>query len=114
MKDYTPNQIETIAKVAHAANSAWCAKHGDPVVSWEDGRYPSIASVEYLLAHPDAPDSAFHDAWAAQKHADGWTYAPVRDNAQKQHPCLVAFSELPPHQQAKDRLFQAIVRALAV
>lgn len=113
MRDFTSAEIETIAHVAHAANSAFCEVHGDPVISWADGRHSSINSVEFLIANPDAPDSAFHDAWCSQKWADGWTYAPLRDNVLKQHPCLVPFSDLPPHQQAKDRLFQAIVRVLA-
>jgi len=113
MKALSFEEIEQVASVCHAANSAFCKLHGDPVVSWEDGKQSSIDSVEFLLASPGAPDSAFHDAWCAQKRAAGWTYAPVRNNEKKEHPCLIPFEGLPLHQQAKDRLFKAIVHALA-
>ena len=44
---------------------------------------------------------------------DGWTYGEVKDPARKTHPTLLPFGGLPAEQQLKDRLFIAIVRALA-
>jgi hypothetical protein len=46
--------------------------------------------------------------------ADGWTYGPVKDAAARTHPLLVPFAQMPAEAQAKDRLFIAVVRALAL
>ena len=44
-----------------------------------------------------------HDTWAKGRMDAGWTYGPVRDDAKKQHPCLVPYSELPESEKAYDR-----------
>ena len=44
-----------------------------------------------------------HDVWAAGRIKDGWTYGPVRNDANKQHPCLVPYEELPEDEKAYDR-----------
>jgi hypothetical protein len=107
-----------IARVCHEANRALCAVHGDSSqAAWGDApdwqRDSAVRGVAFALAHPDAPESALHDAWCADKRSDGWMYGPVKDPARKEHPCLVPFAELPSEQQAKDRLFRAVVGALA-
>jgi hypothetical protein len=45
-----------------------------------------------------------HDLWAAQRLAEGWTYGRRRDDAKKQHPCLVPYAELPDSEKEYDRL----------
>lgn len=35
-----------------------------------------------------------HQRWAADRHLDGWAYAPERDNARKLHPQLVPYAGL--------------------
>jgi ryanodine receptor 2 len=44
-----------------------------------------------------------HDVWAAQRLADGWRYGPERNDAEKQHPCLVSYAELPESEKEYDR-----------
>jgi len=44
-----------------------------------------------------------HDTWAKGRMDAGWTYGPVRDDAKKQHPCLVPYSELPESEKSYDR-----------
>ncbi len=44
-----------------------------------------------------------HRRWAADRWLAGWTYAPVRDNAAKHHPQLVAFAALSGPMQDLDR-----------
>ena len=44
-----------------------------------------------------------HDTWAKGRMDAGWTFGPVRDDAKKQHPCLVPYCELPESEKAYDR-----------
>jgi hypothetical protein len=105
-------KIVNIAYTCHAANTAWCEVNKDPVLSWEQCRESAVKGVEFLLTNPGAPASAQHNAWMADKTADGWKFGLVKDAEKKEHPCLVPFDQLPDWQQAKDRLFQSIVHAL--
>lgn len=109
--------IETIARVTHEANRAWCECHGDfSQAEWDDApdwqKESARAGVRFHLANPDADASASHVEWLRHKQAEGWVYGPVKDSSRKEHPCMVPFEELPAHQQAKDRLFRAVVHAL--
>ncbi len=45
-----------------------------------------------------------HDIWAAQRLSQGWSHGPRRDDAQKLHPCLVPYAELPEQEKEYDRL----------
>lgn len=110
----TPDEI---AQVCHEANRAMQAVQGDPAPSppWAEApawqRESATAGVQTALT--GARPAALHQAWCDQKSADGWRYGPVKDAIAKTHPCLVPYHELPPEQRAKDRLFAAIVKALA-
>lgn len=44
-----------------------------------------------------------HDVWAAERQAQGWTYGPKRDDAKKETPCMVAYSQLPDSEKKFDR-----------
>ena len=103
------------ARAAHEANKAFCEYIGDTSQpSWEDApawqTNSSIKGVQFLVANPEAPDSASHDSWLAEKDREGWVYGPVKDAEKKTHPCIVPFEDLPKDQQFKDALFQAVVR----
>lgn len=108
-----------IARVTHELNRAYCAYLGDnSQQSWEDApawqRDSAIAGVQFHIENPDAGDSASHDSWMQQKHLDGWVYGKVKDPdaSPPTHPCMVAFEELPPEQQLKDKLFRTTVHSL--
>lgn len=110
--------VDNIAMVAHEANAMFCRVQGDhsqnhwrQAEAWQ--RESAIKGVEFALANPDAPDSAQHDAWMADKIAAGWVYGEVKDAEAKTHPCIVAFEDLPVGQKVKDTLFRAVVAALA-
>lgn len=108
-----------VARVCHEANRALQLATGDPAPSppWDEApgwqTTSAVLGVHFARENPDAPDSAQHDAWMADKIAAGWVYGEVKDAEAKTHPCLVPFDDLPPEQQAKDRLFRAIVKALS-
>jgi hypothetical protein len=44
-----------------------------------------------------------HDRWMSDRVRNGWTYAPLRDNAAKKHPLLVPWAELTDVEKEKDR-----------
>ena len=44
-----------------------------------------------------------HDVWAAERQAQGWTYGPLRDDAKKETPCMVPYSQLPDSEKKFDR-----------
>lgn len=45
-----------------------------------------------------------HDIWARARMDEGWTYGPVRNDALKQHPDLVPYSQLPDSEKQYDRI----------
>lgn len=45
-----------------------------------------------------------HEVWAHQRLTDGWTYGEKRDDAKKQHPCLIPYEQLPESEREYDRL----------
>ena len=44
-----------------------------------------------------------HEVWSAGRMADGWKYGAKRDDAEKTHPCLVPYEELPESEKEYDR-----------
>lgn len=116
MNDNT-TAIERIARVCHEANRALCEAFGDTSQrSWDQApawqRNSAIAGVAFVRNVPDAPISAQHDAWMADRSDDGWVFGPVKDEALKTHPCMVPFEQLPPEHRAKDFVFRAIATAM--
>ncbi len=110
-------KIESIAKVCHQANKAFCEANGDTTQKdWEKApaeiRASAIKGVEFRLANPKSKESAQHDAWLKHKVSQGYKYGKVKDDVKKTHPCIVAFEKLPKFQQQKDALFCAVVDSL--
>lgn len=44
-----------------------------------------------------------HEVWAESRMSQGWTYGKERNDALKQHPCLVPYKDLPEVEKAYDR-----------
>lgn len=107
-----------IARVVHEANRAYCATIGDDSqTDWQDApqwqKNSAIEGVAFKIAQPSATPRQLHESWLASKREQGWKYGAVKDAALKEHPCYVAYDDLPAEQRAKDHLFGAIVGALA-
>lgn len=108
---------EQIARICHEVNRAYCQALGDnSQVSWEDApewqRESARMGVDLHIMGEFGPEAS-HISWMKQKLETGWQYGPVKDEAKKEHPCLVPFEQLPVEQQAKDYIFRAIVHAIA-
>lgn len=58
---------------------------------------------EELLPLIEVMAKNVHEVWSQNRLNDGWTYGPVRDDALKQHPCLVPYEELPESEKDYDR-----------
>jgi hypothetical protein len=111
-------QIEQIARVCHEANRAYCETIGDNSQKpWSEAeewqRQSAVRGVAFALENPSAPPSAQHDAWLADKEAEGWKYGAIKDPSKKEHPCCVSYEELPIEQRLKDSLFKAVVAGLS-
>ncbi|OGF66576.1 MAG: Ryanodine receptor Ryr [Candidatus Fischerbacteria bacterium RBG_13_37_8] len=44
-----------------------------------------------------------HDIWAQRRIQEGWTFGTSRDDANKKHPCLVPYQQLPESEKEYDR-----------
>lgn len=110
---------EDIARVVHAANRELQIVQGDPVPSppWDDAPDYQVrqatAGVQEVIRNHTLTAEQSHELWVDRMREDGWTPGEAKDPARKTHPTLLPWDELPTEQQLKDRLFIAIVRALA-
>lgn len=110
---------EQIARVCHEVNRAYCLALGDTSQkAWEQApewqRSSAINGVLFHLNNPQAGPDHSHIEWYKEKEDNGWKLGPVKDEAKKEHPCMVPFEQLPVEQKAKDYIFRSIVHALAV
>jgi excisionase family DNA binding protein len=110
---------ENIAAVIHDANRRLQVIEGDEVPSplWDDAPQRQIdgavASVLLALDEPGRTPEENHQGWMDRLAADGWAYGPVKSEQDRTHPLLLSWEQLPEEARRKDRLFIAIVRALA-
>lgn len=44
-----------------------------------------------------------HENWALERINQGWSYGETRNDALKQHPCLIPYDELPDAEKVFDR-----------
>ena len=108
-----------VAKACYEANKVLCEglldfsqKHWHEAEEWQ--RESAVKGVEYFILHPDAPDSAQHDAWVKDKLDTGWVFGETKDPEAKTHPCIISFDQLPFRQQSKDTLFKAVCKVLVL
>lgn len=108
----------SIARVAHEVNKAYCEAIGDfSQTDWENAaqwqKDSAVKGAELHLANPNLGVDASHDAWMREKLDAGWTYGPLKDQAKKEHPCIVPYADLPHEQKVKDFIFRGVVHAIA-
>jgi ryanodine receptor 2 len=58
---------------------------------------------EELLELAELMAENVHDVWAKTRMEQGWTYGPERDDANKKHPCLIPYDQLPEEEKVSDR-----------
>ena len=110
--------LESIAKTCHEANKIFCEDKCNDFsqTHWEELsdeiKQSAYDGVIHRINNPDSTPEDQHNSWMDFKIQDGWVHGKDKDIDNKIHPCLVSYSELPPTQQDKDKLFIAIVEAL--
>jgi hypothetical protein len=58
---------------------------------------PEIVEMTELLARNT------HENWAHERLSHGWRWGPARSDEKKEHPCLVAYDDLPEEEKEYDR-----------
>lgn len=62
-----------------------------------------VVLPEDLMSLAEEMAKNVHEIWAETRMAQGWTYGPERNDAEKKHPCLVPYDELPEDEKVYDR-----------
>ena len=106
-----------IARVAHEVNRAYCGALGDfSQKAWVDApewqRENFIRGVIFQQEHSNADAEETHDAWVQEKLAQGWMWGPIKDIRKQEHPCLMAYDDLPLEDRVKNFLFRGVVDVL--
>jgi len=112
----SPEQVDRIAQVAHAAIRAHQVAHGQkPHPEWGDAeewmRESSRDAVRAALEDPTP--GAQHNRWMEERKAQGWTYGPERDDQKKHNPNMIDYEELSLFEKQKDLIIIALAQALA-
>lgn len=109
-------QITAIAKMCHEVLRSYCAALREDQLPWaelsDEAKNKIIGRVAFIILNPDAKPQANHELWMFKMLSNGWKYAKVKDTVTKKHPSLVPFHHLPTEQQAKDHIFNEIVRQI--
>ena len=63
----------------------------------------SVTLPEELKPLAEEMAKNVHEIWSQTRIAQGWTYGPERKDAEKKHPCLVPYEELPEEEKVYDR-----------
>ena len=62
-----------------------------------------VVLPEDLMSLAEEMAKNVHEIWAETRIAQGWTFGSERNDAEKKHPCLVPYEELPEEEKVYDR-----------
>lgn len=110
--------VAQIAAVCHEANREIQRQAGEVVnFPWENTsqelRDSVMSGVTKIVSGEITTPEQSHEGRLDFKAAQGWKWGAVKDFAQRTHPDMVPYDQLPEGQHVKDELFFAIVRALS-
>lgn len=104
-----------IAELAHEVNRIYCEANNDnSQLTWKDApqwqKDSALNGVKFHLDNPNSKPEDSHNNWLKEKTANGWMWGEEKNVELKQHPCMVAYEDLPEFQKVKDKLFITIVK----
>ena len=70
-----------------------------PLTDWDAWSFSFPGPVVELLARAE------HDRWAAHMRGEGYRLGPEKNHADRTHPCLIDWGDLPEEERDKDRHF---------
>lgn len=79
-------------------SSQWATSYNDAPSETDNYGLP-----KELLPLAEMMAENVHDVWMKTRLEQGWTYGPERNDAEKKHPCLVPYDELPEEEKIYDR-----------
>jgi len=114
----TDASVMKIAQVMHEAVRAWQKANGQNAAPpWSRApkwmKQASKEAVLWRMENPNAPSSAQHEQWLAEKRVAGWKYGKAKSGAKKTHPLLVPYADLPEVERRKDAMVGALIDSLA-
>lgn len=62
-----------------------------------------VVLPEALMNLVESMSKNVHEVWAEERINQGWKYGPERNDAHKEHPCLVPYEQLPESERRFDR-----------
>jgi hypothetical protein len=117
MKDQPGNDlIELCARAAHEMNRAWCIFIGDNSQKpWDEAPdWQKVSCRDGVLGvlAGNTPEQS-HENWLRHKQANGWVYGPTKNEANKTHPAMMPYGDLPLEQKIKDQIYRDAVLAMS-
>ena len=111
IKLYDPAEDKDVDWLTEEFEDAWRASRHYLVAAAVDGLVydPKPLDLTDVLLDDDLLDLTeaiaenTHEVWAAGRKNEGWSYGPQRDDALKQNPDMVPYSDLPESEKEYDR-----------
>lgn len=118
MEDKVRYSLEEIARVCHEANRAMQRNLNEPGRSmlWDlESDFVKENTINGVrLIRLGYSKEEMHAEWCERMQEGGWKWGPVKDRLKLEHPCLVAYRDLPSTQRHKTEVIRAIVVTLSV
>jgi hypothetical protein len=111
-EDFNPNNKKWIELKPDTKQSNYAAAHRIPDVLALAGltltaghatQLERTAIETHLSLHLDLLAEEEHNGWMDDRKKQNWTYNETRNDDKRHHPCLKPYTQLPQHEQEKDR-----------
>lgn len=94
---YLMKMADTLSR-EYDLNSPFATVFDDaPAMQPDEDLPPELLPLKELMAEN------VHNVWMATRKQQGWRYGPKRNDATKEHPCMVPYVELPEEEKEHDR-----------
>lgn len=103
-----------IAQLCHEMNRGYCKSLGEENIApkWseisDEMKDSAITGVEFYFTNLVVSAEELHKSWINHKCQHGWVYGEIKSEADKTHPCIVPYHDLPETQKFKDYLFRSV------